>query len=124
VLTCNRPQVAECAIVGLPSEKWGQKAAAVVVLTEQGKTGGRGGKPWGPMDMRRALKERLVGYKIPQEMKVVESIPRNAMGKSKSPAHSVRLVRKSLTDVLVNKKTLVKDVFGDRDASPKGDPRE
>lgn len=94
VLMCYRPQVAECAIVGLPSEKWGQKAAAVVVLTEQGKTGGRGGKPWGPMDMRRALKERLVGYKIPQEMKVVESIPRNAMGKSKSPAHSVRLVRK------------------------------
>ncbi|KAJ9644076.1 hypothetical protein H2201_007794 [Coniosporium apollinis] len=99
------PQVAECAIVSLPSEKWGQKVAAVVVLSEQGKTAGRSGKPWGPMDMRRALKERLVGYKIPQEMKVVESIPRNAMGK-------------------INKKTLVKDVFGDRDASPKGDPRE
>lgn len=53
-----------------------------MVLTEEGKTAGRGGKPWGAMDMRRALKDRLANYKIPQEMKVVESIPRNAMGKS------------------------------------------
>ena len=35
------------------------------------------------MDLRRALKERLANYKIPQEMKVVDDIPRNAMGKSK-----------------------------------------
>ena len=77
-----RPQVAECAVVALPSDAWGQKVAAVVVLSEEGKTGGRGGKAWGPMDMRRALKEQLANYKIPQEMRVVESIPRYAMGKS------------------------------------------
>jgi malonyl-CoA/methylmalonyl-CoA synthetase len=35
------------------------------------------------MDMRRALKDKLANYKIPQEMKIVETIPRNAMGKSK-----------------------------------------
>lgn len=86
-------QVAECAVVGLPSDAWGQKVAAVVVLSEEGKTGGRGGKAWGPMDMRRALKEQIANYKIPQEMKVVESIPRNAMGK-------------------INKKLLVKDIWG------------
>lgn len=33
------------------------------------------------MDMRRALKDRLAMFKIPQEMKVLEAIPRNAMGK-------------------------------------------
>ena len=38
-------------------------------------------KQWGVMDMRRALRDRLAGYKIPQEMRVVEGIPRNAMGK-------------------------------------------
>jgi malonyl-CoA/methylmalonyl-CoA synthetase len=70
-------------VVGLASEAWGQKVAVVVVLSEMGKTAGRGGKAWGPMDMRRALRDRLVNYKIPQDMKVVESIPRNAMGKSK-----------------------------------------
>lgn len=76
------PQVAEVAVVALPSEQWGQKVAAVVMLSEEGKSGGKGGKGWGPLDMRRALKERLAAYKIPQEMKVIDSIPRNAMGKS------------------------------------------
>lgn len=43
--------------------------------------------------MRRALKDRLAAYKIPVEMRVVDEVPRNAMGK-------------------VNKKMLVKEVFG------------
>ena len=90
------PQISECAVVGLPSEAWGQKVAAVVVLSEEGKTGGRNGKAWGAMDMRRALKDKLVAYKIPQDLAVVESIKRNAMGK-------------------VNKKELVPAVFGDGD---------
>lgn len=77
-------EISECAVVGLPSEAWGQKVAVVVMLSEKGKTAGKGGKPWGAMDMRRALKELLANYKIPQEMKVVDEIPRNAMGKSKS----------------------------------------
>lgn len=86
------PHVSEAAVVGLTSEQWGQKVAAVVVLSQEGQTAGKGGKPWGPMDMRRALKDRLANYKIPQELKVVESIPRNGMGK-------------------INKKALVKDLF-------------
>ncbi|KAK5076245.1 hypothetical protein LTR64_006277 [Lithohypha guttulata] len=86
------PQVSEAAVVGLDSDQWGQKVAAVIVLSDQGKTAGKGGKPWGAMDMRRALKDRLINYKLPQELKVVESIPRNAMGK-------------------INKKALVKELF-------------
>jgi acyl-CoA synthetase (AMP-forming)/AMP-acid ligase II len=72
----------------------------VVVLSEKGKTAGRKrrnseeAQPWGAMDMRRALRDKLVAYKIPQDMKVVDAIPRNAMGK-------------------VNKKELVPAVFGD-----------
>lgn len=94
------PEVQECAVVALPSEAWGQKAAAVVVLSEKGKSAGRKrrnseeAQPWSAMDMRRALKDKLVAYKIPHDMKVVDAIPRNAMGK-------------------VNKKELVPAVFGD-----------
>lgn len=88
------PQVSEVAVVGLPSEAWGQKVAAVVMLTERGRTAGRKGGPWSALDMRRALKEVLANYKIPQEMRVVESIPRNAMGK-------------------INKKQLVKELWGE-----------
>lgn len=84
------PQVLEAAVVAVPSGKWGQKVGAVVILSAdaEGKSGGK----WGPMDMRRALKDRLANYKIPQVMKVVDDIPKNAMGK-------------------INKKQLVKEVF-------------
>lgn len=58
------PQVSECAVVAVPSGKWGQKVGAVLILTEEGKRSGKGGKAWGPMDMRRALKEKLAGYKV------------------------------------------------------------
>jgi malonyl-CoA/methylmalonyl-CoA synthetase len=75
--------VSEVAVVGLPSDAWGQKVAAVVVLTQIGKTAGKIGKQWSPLDMRKALRDKLANYKIPQELKVVDDIPRNAMGKSK-----------------------------------------
>jgi len=94
------PYVDEVAVVGLPSEAWGQKVAAVVVLSEQGKTAGRGGKAWSALDMRRALKDILANYKIPQEMKVVETIPRNAMGK-------------------INKKQLIIQIWGEQLESEK-----
>jgi malonyl-CoA/methylmalonyl-CoA synthetase len=76
------PQIAEAAVVAVPSGKWGQKVGAVVILKGSGEEGKRG--RWSAMDMRRALKDRLAAYKIPQVMKVVDHIPRNAMGKSKS----------------------------------------
>ena len=85
--------MAEAAVVGLPSEQWGQKVAAVVVLKSDQANSGKGGKQWSAMDMRRALKDRLAGYKIPQEMKVVERLKKNAMGK-------------------INKKSLAGEVFG------------
>lgn len=88
------PEVSECAVVALPSVAWGEKAAAIVVLSAQGKTAGRNGGEWSALDMRRALKNDLVAYKIPQDLKIVEHLPRNAMGK-------------------INKRELVPKVFGD-----------
>ncbi|VBB71602.1 Putative short-chain-fatty-acid--CoA ligase [Podospora comata] len=82
------PQVAEVAVLAVPSGKWGQKVGAVVILDREHCKEGK----WSPLEMRRALKERLAGYKIPQVLRVVDHIPRNAMGK-------------------INKKVLVKEVF-------------
>lgn len=82
------PQVAEAAVVAVPSGAWGQKVGAVIVLDKAVA------EKWTPLEMRRALKSRLANYKIPQVMKVVDSIPRNAMGK-------------------INKKQLVKAIFAD-----------
>lgn len=53
----------------------------VVLNAEVAAKTGRNGKVWGALDMRRTLRDRLAGYKIPQEMKILEMIPRNAMGK-------------------------------------------
>lgn len=77
-----RPQISEAAVVGTISEQWGQKVSAVVVLDPTHAQTGKGGKTWGAMDMRRALKDKLANYKIPQELKAVEELPKNAMGKS------------------------------------------
>lgn len=77
--------------------------------------------------MRRALKDKLAPYKIPSEMKILEGgLPRNAMGKSKSHfyhlcfsglCYSLGLGLSSFlltrVFVVVNKKALVKEVFGD-----------
>ncbi|EGR48201.1 uncharacterized protein TRIREDRAFT_4069 [Trichoderma reesei QM6a] len=86
------PQVAEAAVVAVPSGSWGHKVGAVVVLDPAAVPDD--GRKWSALDMRRALKPRLANYKIPQVMKVVDSIPRNAMGK-------------------INKKQLVSAVFAD-----------
>ena len=75
------PQITDAAVVGVANEQWGQKVSAVVVLDPAHAQSGRGGKTWGVMDMRRALKDKLAGYKIPQELRVVEELPKNAMGK-------------------------------------------
>ncbi|KAK4202471.1 putative short-chain-fatty-acid--CoA ligase [Triangularia verruculosa] len=82
------PQVAEVAVLAVPSGKWGQKVGAVVMLDKEHCKEGK----WSPLEMRRALKDRLANYKIPQVLRVVDNIPRNAMGK-------------------INKKALVKEVF-------------
>ncbi|RQM05654.1 hypothetical protein DH86_00003436, partial [Scytalidium sp. 3C] len=73
------PQVADAAVVAVPSGKWGHKVGAIVILRPEEKE--KAGKKWSALDMRRALRDRLANYKIPQIMKVVDEIPKNAMGK-------------------------------------------
>lgn len=85
------PEVSECAVVAVPSGKWGQKVGAVVIHSAEHLAHG---PAWRPLDMRRALKGRLATYKIPQVLRVVDHIPRNAMGK-------------------INKKDLLRKVFLD-----------
>ncbi|KAI0384035.1 acetyl-CoA synthetase-like protein [Hypomontagnella monticulosa] len=85
------PEISEAAVVAVPSGKWGQKVGAVVIHSPEYV---RDHGAWRPLDMRRALKGRLANYKIPQVLRVVEHIPRNAMGK-------------------INKKDLLRKVFLD-----------
>ena len=53
----------------------------MITLHPDAVASGKNGRPWGAMDMRRALKNRLAAFKIPVEVRVVQVVPRNAMGK-------------------------------------------
>ena len=61
------------------------------------------------MDMRRALKDKLANYKIPQELKAVEELPKNAMGKSVylHPLHSITLTISKSTRKVLSRRYLV-----------------
>lgn len=65
--------VTEAAVVGLPDEDFGEKVAAVVSLG--------GGEASSLDDLIVYCRERLAGYKCPKQFLVVDSLPRNAMGK-------------------------------------------
>jgi malonyl-CoA/methylmalonyl-CoA synthetase len=70
----SHPSVARAAVVGVPSERWGEEVVAAVVPS------GRGEPPRGDhlVEFARA---RLAPYKCPKRLLVVADLPVNAMGK-------------------------------------------
>jgi malonyl-CoA/methylmalonyl-CoA synthetase len=75
---CRHPQIAECAVVGLPDEDWGEKIAVAIVLKQADK-------PLTISDLRDWTKTQLSHYKIPSIMLILNDLPRNAMGKVVKP---------------------------------------
>ncbi len=65
--------VAASAVLGVPDERLGQRVAAAVQL-EPGATASAD-------ELRAYLAERLARYKVPEQIAVVETLPRNAMAK-------------------------------------------
>ena len=66
------PGVAEVAVIGLPDEKWGEIACAIVVA-DQSKTD--------EAAIVAHCAEKLARYKLPKKVLFVEAIPRNPSGK-------------------------------------------
>jgi malonyl-CoA/methylmalonyl-CoA synthetase len=93
----EHPDVAECAVLGVADAVYGEKVAAVAVLRAGSallalEAGGAreaallaGVRAWG--------RDRIAAYKLPSIVRVLDEMPRNAMGK-------------------VNKKELRKALFG------------
>jgi len=63
--------IKECAVIGKPDETWGEKVVAICALS--------GGLTL--EQLRKWAKARLASYKVPQELEVLEELPRNQMGK-------------------------------------------
>ncbi|GAA1301616.1 AMP-binding protein [Planotetraspora silvatica] len=73
VLTAH-PAVAEVAVIGVPSEQWGEVPHAVVVLRP-------GAAQVGAQDVIAFARERLAHFKCPRGVTFAEALPRNASGK-------------------------------------------
>ncbi|MFB4311466.1 long-chain fatty acid--CoA ligase [Actinomadura sp. GTD37] len=67
------PGVAECAVIGVPDDTWGEVGRAVVVPCP--------GAQVEPAEVLAALSGRLARYKIPKSAVLAAEIPRNAAGK-------------------------------------------
>lgn len=69
----GHPDVAECAVYGVPDARWGEVPHATVVLRPGASAGGD--------DVLRFLDGRLARYKLPKAVHVLPVLPRNAAGK-------------------------------------------
>jgi fatty-acyl-CoA synthase/long-chain acyl-CoA synthetase len=68
----RHPHVLDVAVIGIPSEQWGESVHAVVV---------RSGPELDEHGLLSWAREHLAGYKLPRSVSFVDEIPRNASGK-------------------------------------------
>jgi malonyl-CoA/methylmalonyl-CoA synthetase len=73
----THPAIAECAVVGVSDEDWGECVSAAVEL--------RQGATLSLDDLQQWAKPQLAPYKIPRALQHVSALPRNAMGKVVKP---------------------------------------
>jgi fatty-acyl-CoA synthase len=77
--------VQDCAVVGLPDEKWGERVAVVVQLLP--------GAAAEPEEIRAFARERLGGVKAPKQVEIWPDLPRSKVGK---------VLKRDIKDVLTN----------------------
>jgi acyl-CoA synthetase (AMP-forming)/AMP-acid ligase II len=65
--------VQDCAVIGIPDEKWGEAVKAVVEL--------KPGMTVEPDELIQLAKEKLGGVKAPKSVDFVDVLPRSPVGK-------------------------------------------
>lgn len=73
----EHPAVLDCAVIGVPDERWGEVARAVVVLAP--------GAGASPEEILAHLDGRLARYKIPKSLVLTDALPRSGTGKLLKP---------------------------------------
>ena len=69
----HNPKVAECAVIGLPDEKWGERVTAVLKLKEDEKAT--------EDEMIDYCREKMAHFKAPKSVFFTDVIPKNPAGK-------------------------------------------
>lgn len=69
----GHPSIAEVAVIGIPSDRWGEEVKACVVC--------KPGAELDEGDLIAYTRERIAAFKVPKTIDVIPEMPRNASGK-------------------------------------------
>ncbi|MDR3555254.1 MAG: AMP-binding protein [Syntrophobacteraceae bacterium] len=72
-LLYTRPEIQECAVIGLPDKEWGERVTAIITT--------RPGQSLDTNELKLFLKSRLSPFKVPKEFRMVSDIPKSQAGK-------------------------------------------
>lgn len=72
-VVARHPAVAQCAVIGVPHDRWGEQVHAVIVLHP--------GKSLDADELISFCKARIGGFKVPRSMELRETLPLSGAGK-------------------------------------------
>jgi long-chain acyl-CoA synthetase len=69
----TRPEIQECAVIGLPDQEWGERVTTFIILQP--------GETFDKNELSAYLKAHLSSFKVPKEYLLVNDFPRSPAGK-------------------------------------------
>ncbi|MGD8226133.1 MAG: long-chain-fatty-acid--CoA ligase [Desulfobacteraceae bacterium] len=69
----TRPEVEECAVIGLPDKEYGERVTAFIIPKQ--------GQQVDPTQLNSYLKTKLSPFKVPKEFIAVDDLPKSSAGK-------------------------------------------
>ena len=85
-ILATHPTVADCAVVGVADDKWGEAVHAAVQLQP--------GRTLDPKGLMALVKHELGSVKTPKEIHAFDALPRSAVGKVLKPAIRAEILRR------------------------------
>jgi fatty-acyl-CoA synthase len=80
---CQHPSIAECGVIGVPDEKWGEVGRAFVVLKPSTDTS--------EQELATFMQGKIARYKIPKSFVRIDALPRTGSGKIDKPKLRARV---------------------------------